>query len=252
MNALDKIEKENNCQILFACESGSRAWGFASSDSDYDVRFIYYNSIDWYLRIDVTNDTINAMFPHDLDLCGWELKKTVKLFSKSNLCLFEWLNSPEIYFRNEPFHERLKSLIPDYFNPKKALHHYLSTANKIKGKYLESLSVNIKKFFYILRPLLACYWIINNQTMPPTEFKKLYVKETLPDHICRHIDDLLVKKSHASEKDVIELPSELINWIEITLTDIDLSMNKIKSRRKIGLEPLNELIRITIENGHEA
>lgn len=242
LNALDKIGKDNNCHVLFACESGSRAWGFESPDSDYDVRFIYYNSIDWYLSIDDHPDTINAMLPHDLDLCGWELKKAMKLFSKSNFCLFEWLNSPEIYLRNKQFHDALKKLISDYFIPNKALYHYLGTANKVKEKYLVSPKVNIKKLFYVIRPLLAAYWVINNKTMPPTEFNQLYAKESLPDFICKYIDDFLIKKSQASEKDAIVLPGKFSNWIEMTLLNINVSIGKLDSTKKIDFEPLNKII----------
>jgi predicted nucleotidyltransferase len=110
---LKSLEKEENIRILYACESGSRAWGFPSSDSDYDVRFIYVREKDWYLRVDheYCRDVIEQPIDNLLDINGWDLKKAIKLLNKSNPPLMGWFNSPIVYFKNEEFTNQFKELI---------------------------------------------------------------------------------------------------------------------------------------------
>src|SRR5690349_14763485 len=91
---LNKIENEFRVRILYACESGSRAWGFPSPDSDFDVRFIYVHDRDWYLSLSEDRDTIEKNLPGDLDIGGWDIRKTLRLISKSNVIPLEWLQSP--------------------------------------------------------------------------------------------------------------------------------------------------------------
>lgn len=240
--AIKNIELEHTCTVLFACESGSRAWGFASPDSDYDIRFIYTHSIAWYLKIEDKPDTINKMLPEELDLCGWDLQKTLRLFAKCNLCLNEWLNSPCIYYKNENFHHKLKKLIPEYFNVKKAMHHYLSTANKMIENYLPTNPVNIKKLFYVLRPLLACIWIMNKQTMPPTAFKELLTQPGLSHEMMAFINLTLAEKSISSEKHHIYLPHEIFVWINEHLLKLTSFANTITTKKVIKWEPLNAIM----------
>ena len=113
---LSELEEKHDVRILFSCESGSRAWGFASSNSDYDVRFVYVHPIEWYLHLDQQRDTIEAMLPNDLDLSGWELRKTLRLFGSCNLALNEWLGSPIIYSDDGQLKTWLYEFIPEYFN----------------------------------------------------------------------------------------------------------------------------------------
>lgn len=240
--AIKNIELEHKCAVLFACESGSRAWGFASPDSDYDIRFIYTNSLEWYLKVEDKPDIINKMLPEELDICGWDLQKTLRLFAKCNLCLNEWLNSPCIYYKNENFHNKLKMLIPEYFNSKKAMHHYLSTANKMVENHLQTNSVNIKKLFYVLRPLLACIWIMNKQTMPPTAFKELFAQHELSHGIMEFINLLLAEKSVSSEKHKIHLPKEISVWINEQILKLTMFANTITTTNVIKWEPLNAIM----------
>lgn len=239
---LKSLELEYECTILFACESGSRAWGFASPDSDYDIRFIYAHPLAWYLNIEDKDDTINKMLPGDLDFCGWELQKTLRLFSKCNLCLNEWLNSPYIYYKNENFHKIIKKLIPEYFNPKKAMHHYLSTAKKITEMYLQTNPTNIKKLFYVLRPLFACIWIKNRQTMPPTVFRELLNQQNLPYEIIKFINFLLIEKNISSEKHNTNLPKEISAWINEQIIMLTNESNNLSAKKQIACNPLNKIM----------
>lgn len=97
LEELTRLEQEHDVTVLYACESGSRAWGFASPDSDYDVRFVYVQQPDWYLRVDEPRDVLERPLTDELDLSGWELRKTLRLLRKSNPTLLEWLDSPLVY-----------------------------------------------------------------------------------------------------------------------------------------------------------
>jgi uncharacterized protein len=240
--ALKNIESKQSCKVLFACESGSRAWGFASPDSDFDVRFIYVNRLDWYLRIDETTDTINTMLPDELDVSGWELQKTLKLFAKCNLPLYEWLDSPCIYYQDTQFYQTLRSLIPYYFNPKKAAYHYLSTANKMIETYFRSDTVNIKKLFYVIRPLLACNWIINRKTMPPTTFNEVFNHIHLPKNISDYVEQLLIEKHDASERHSTQLPEFVHLWINEQVEEITIKINSLNVVTDNNWEQLNHII----------
>ncbi len=242
-SSLENIEKEQNCTILFACESGSRAWGVASPDSDFDVRFIYFKPIDWFLRIDSKIDSVNQMLPHDLDLSGWELQKALRLFAKSNIALYEWFGSPIIYRKNDYFFQRLKKLIQQYFDPKKAIHHYHSIADKMVKEHLQSHSVNIKKLFYVLRPLLACMWIVKYKTMPPTVFHDLLIEhEYLSEIHLSFISDMLLQKKVTNEHGMIEISPNIFDWINSTMIQMMMLAGNIEAKPAIGLEPLNEII----------
>jgi predicted nucleotidyltransferase len=242
-SSLESIEKEQSCSILFACESGSRAWGFASPDSDFDVRFVYFKPIDWFLRIDSKIDSITEMLPHDLDLSGWELQKALRLFAKSNIALYEWFGSPIIYCKNDYFFKTVKSLIPLYFNPKKAIHHYHSIADTMLKEHLQSHSVNIKKLFYILRPLLACMWIVQYKTMPPTVFDELLIEhEYLSKIHLSFIGDLLLQKNVTSEQGTIEISQNILDWINLMMIEMALLAQNVETKTSIDLAPLNEIM----------
>ncbi|MGD9562080.1 MAG: nucleotidyltransferase domain-containing protein [Pyrinomonadaceae bacterium] len=197
---LSYTEKRDDVKILLAVESGSRAWGFASKDSDWDVRYIYIHRLDWYLRIDQYKDSQELILPNDLDLSGWELRKALGLFRKSNPPLLEWLRSPIVYLEQFSTADQLRKLSGTYFNPRSCMYHYLSMA---KGNFNEFLKdrdlVKIKKYFYVLRPVLACDWIQNRNSFPPMEFEKL-VNDQVDDGILRReINKLLARKMAGEE-----------------------------------------------------
>lgn len=136
-----EIEAWSEVRVLFACESGSRAWGFPSKDSDYDVRFLYLHPIDWYLSIEERRDVIELPIDEQLDINGWDLRKALKLFRKSNLLLYEWLGSPIVY--TEPFSTaaRLRELAGVYYSPAACIYHYLHMAQENYREYLKGEQV---------------------------------------------------------------------------------------------------------------
>ena len=142
---LKSLEHSESIKILLAVESGSRAWGFASNDSDWDVRFIYIQQADWYLSIDDKRDSLDYPADDLLDFSGWELRKALRLFRKSNPPLLEWLRSHIIYLEQFSTAERMRSLSAEYFNPWSCLHHYLHMASGNFREHLKGDYVPVKK-----------------------------------------------------------------------------------------------------------
>jgi predicted nucleotidyltransferase len=198
---LDRIERENNVRILFAVESGSRAWGFASRDSDFDVRFIYLHPLEWYLSIREQRDVIEVPISDSLDISGWDLRKTLGLIRKSNPPLFEWLGSPIVYMDRFGLSERLRGMMREFVSPRQCIYHYLHTARNNYKRYLTDDTVKLKKYFYVLRPLLGCAWVEKHNTMPPTEFARLYKDAGLAPDLTEEIDGLLARKMAGDELD---------------------------------------------------
>lgn len=196
LDKLKEIEKSKNVEILYAVESGSRAWGFASPDSDYDIRFIYKNDLDYYLSLWEQTDVIEFMTEDDLDGSGWDLRKAVKLLAKSNAPLLEWLFSPVVYYENEAFATQMRDLAKQCFSPNACLHHYLGTTKNFI-EVCEQEHVKLKSYFYALRTALAGKWIIENNTFPPVYFMELL--PIAPLSIQEKIIELMAIKAENNE-----------------------------------------------------
>lgn len=192
---LSDIEKEHDVDILLAIESGSRAYGFESIDSDYDVRFIYRHKFEWYINVLPKKDIIEI--PDDY--VGWDIRKTLFLMNKSNPCLFEWLHSPIIYRSNKKIHTMLLDAAQHYFSPLSFIYHYLSMASKNYKEYLNRDIVKLKKYFYVLRALLACLWVKDMKTPPPMEFEILMKSGIQDTVIISVINELLLRKKSGNK-----------------------------------------------------
>ena len=173
INEINKIEEEENIKIILAVESGSRAWGFESKDSDYDVRFIYVRPIEWYLRVFEGRDVLEYPINDELDICGWDLKKALQLFNKSNPPLLEWMKSGIVYKKSYTIIDKMEKIVDKTIFKKPLIYHYLHMARGNFREYLQGDMVKIKKYFYVLRPVLACIWIEKYNEIPPVEFDKL-------------------------------------------------------------------------------
>nr|WP_086939779.1 nucleotidyltransferase domain-containing protein [Thaumasiovibrio occultus] len=196
---LARIEREHQVRILYACEAGSRASGLASADSDYDVRFIYVHESEWYLRVDheQCRDVIELPIDDALDVSGWDLKKTLKLLKKSNPSLMEWMGSPMVYRSDRAFIAAFKQLIAQAFSPKVCFHHY---ANMAKGNQRNlSTTPTLKRYFYILRPLLAMEWIAQGRGLVPSEFAVLVEQLVTDPELVSAIDGLIAHKQQGSD-----------------------------------------------------
>ena len=196
---LKEVEEREDVKILHAAESGSRAWGFASPDSDYDVRFVYVRPMKYYLGLENKKDFIDWELDETLDINGWDLSKVLQHIHKSNAVMYEWSNSPIVY-HTTPEWKRIRKMAEGYFSCKSALYHYYGTANKNYQEYLTEEMVKYKKYFYVLRPILACKWIEKKQSPPPVLFQDL-ADEVLEEEMKPVVEELVRIKKQMVESE---------------------------------------------------
>lgn len=198
---LTHIEAEHGVRILYACESGSRGWGFDSVDSDWDVRFIYCHPRDWYLSIEEGRDVIELPIDDLLDVNGWDLRKSLRLMKKSNPVLLEWLSSPIVYREDDEVIAAYRSFAQDFYQPAACLHHYLHMAKGNFREYLQGETVWLKKYFYVLRPVLACAWIERGLGVVPMAFDDLVAGVVRDVELKESITKLTELKRSGAEMD---------------------------------------------------
>jgi uncharacterized protein len=233
LEKLKEIELEKGVEILYAVESGSRAWGFASPDSDYDIRFIYKHDLDYYLSLWEKPDVIEFMTADDLDGSGWDVRKTVKLLAKSNASLLEWIFSPVVYYENEAFMTQIRTLAKDCFSPVACLHHYLGTTKNFMD-VCEQEEVKLKSYFYALRTALAGKWIIVNHTFPPVDFRQLL--PIAPKNIQEKVKALMTIKANQDES-YLHPKEELITiFLQETVVFNQENASGLGSGKKMSVE----------------
>lgn len=226
---LEEIEKQEHVKIILAIESGSRAWGFESADSDYDVRFIYVREPEMYLRLDAVRDVIEWQLDEVFDISGWDIKKALQLLYKSNPTLFEWINSPIVYKETIEGRE-LRELSKQYFDVKKSVMHYLNMTSSTFENYLQDESVKLKKYFYALRPILAAKYALENKTQPPIKFNDL--KDTmLEDKLKTEVNHLLELKMKSKETEYIPVVNELNLYIKNKMHEINEQAYQLNEMR---------------------
>ncbi|MGP4131471.1 nucleotidyltransferase domain-containing protein [Pantoea tagorei] len=221
---LAQTEAEHDVQIVFACESGSRGWGFASPDSDYDVRFLYVHKPEWYLRVESPRDVIEKPVDAELDVCGWEWRKALGLLKRANPTLIDWLDSPVIYQQDEELMADLRAMGDRFFSPERARWHYRSMAHKNFHYYLQSDEVRLKKYFYVLRPLLAVRWIEAGKGAPPMRFDRLLEGTVQAGPLLEDIAELLSAKQRAGEAQFGPRRPVLHAFIEHELTRAEVTL----------------------------
>ncbi len=239
LEKLKEIEEKENVRIIHCIESGSRAWGFASPDSDYDVRYIYVRPREYYLRLDKTRDVIEWQLDDVLDINGWDIQKALRLLHKSNPTVFEWNNSPVIYKTTDEWQE-ISRIIAEYFSSKSGLWHYLSMAKSNYRGYLRTEQVKLKKYFYVLRPILACQWILDKKSPPPMLFEEL-VRAEADEKIQGYIDSLLKMKINTPEKKLINRIEELNTFIEEQLGLIEEKIKELPEECEKNWDELNKI-----------
>ena len=198
---LSAIERERSVRVVLAVESGSRAWGFASPDSDFDVRFIFVRRLEDYAALTVPRDVIEFPIDGDLDLNGWDLRKALSLGLKWNPALVEWLTSPITYLDNGWEAAALRKLFAVPLNRDALIRHYYGLAATQYGRHIgERTSVNLKKYFYVVRPAVALLWLETKAgETPPMSLPHLLDGVTLPDDVARAIVDLRQRKIASTE-----------------------------------------------------
>ena len=243
INRLHEIEIEHDIEIVFAVESGSRAWGFESTDSDYDIRFIYRHRESWYLQVLPKRDVIEYPIIDDFDYSGWDLKKTLFLLSKSNPVLFEWLRSPIVYIKNEDFYKKLSEVSGEYFSKISSTYHYLHMAKGNYREYLKKDMVKIKKYFYVIRPILACMWIEEFGESPPMEFEQLLKLIESNTQLHSKITELLKRKKKGLELGLENRIDEINNFIEMKFNYFESIVLEYNKQQKPDEEYLDSIFR---------
>lgn len=236
---LKEIEQKEQVKILYAVESGSRSWGFASPDSDYDIRFIYVRSQTEYLKLEEKKDFIDWELNEVLDINGWDLKKALKHFHKSNATLFEWANSPIVYY-STPEWEEIKKTVNTYFSVKSSAYHYYGTAKSNYQAYLLDDMIKYKKYFYVLRPLLCCKWIEEKSCPPPVLFETLLETE-IEEELKELIKELMEKKKQMLESEEGKRIDKLNQYIQDTLIYYKGWLEKQKDDRNPDWKALDNL-----------
>ena len=239
LSKLKEIEERENIKILHCVESGSRAWGFASPDSDYDVRFIYVRPKEFYLRLDKTRDVIEWQLDDTLDINGWDIKKALTLLHGSNPTLFEWNSSPIVYKTTEEWYQ-ISKVINNYFVMKSGLYHYLSTAKRNYHEFLTGETVKFKKYFYVLRPLLACKWILAEGTPPPMLFSSL-MEKYLDEEIKPDVEKLLDLKMNTPEIGEGKRFDRVNDYFEKNINAVDAMIAELPKEEPNGWNELNNI-----------
>lgn len=242
-NQLKTLEEERQIKILLAVESGSRAWGFPSPDSDYDVRIIYCKTKDWYFSINERKDSIEYFHGALLDINGWDIRKTLRLLNKSNATPFEWAQSPIVYQEEQGFKEQLLALAKNYFQPYHSLNHYKGILQNSYKFDPQVKQIKLKKLFYVIRPLLAAKWIVQYQSIPPMAMDGL-LPMVIKDSIKAKILQLITHKSTANESYQYILEEDIMTYIDQEIAILQEAT--LEKKKMLDLEPLNEFFRATV------
>lgn len=232
------IEAEHGVCVLYACESGSRAWGFASPDSDYDARFIYAHPVDWYLSVAVERkrDVIERPIEDDLDVNGWDLRKALGLLHKSNPPLLEWLGSPIQYLDRTNCRKTLQEAGAKCYSPIACAYHYKQMARRNFEAYLRGETVRLKKYLYVLRPVLAVRWIEAGRGLVPTEFGRLLEAGNLEGDVRADVDELLARKTAGGEMAEAPRLEYLHPWLESEMERLNAKQFDLESAQKNAVD----------------
>jgi uncharacterized protein len=249
---LAKVQEDEGVRILMAVESGSRAWGFPSPDSDFDVRFIYSRPEPWYYSVDIEEkrDVLEYGIADDIDLNGWDLRKALKLLVRSNPTVVEWLQSPIEYLSQGRLRNAALELLGKAYAPASGIHHYRSMAKANYRGYLKADLVPLKKYFYVMRPLLAIRWIEQHGAAPPIEFQKLLVGVRDRHDVLDDVSALLEKKKVTAEMDVAAPLPRLNQFIESELDRLE-GFSKEGMPGSHHMDAASALFRTLVRDGWE-
>jgi uncharacterized protein len=225
---LTNIEQKKQIKILYACETGSRAWGFPSPDSDYDIRFVYMHERDWYLNLSQRKDTIEIM-DGDLDITGWDLRKCLQLMKKSNAPLIERFQSPIEYYAAPGFATDFKKLVENYYSSIAVFYHHHSLAKKFWEELKDKEAYKLKSVFYLVRSLLSCNWILEDNSVLPMDIFGLMQYAT--DEQKQKLHELIALKATVGEKYLHAKDDKLNEWITAWLEKAEAGKGKLTANK---------------------
>ncbi len=241
-----EIVRSDGLRILFAIESGSRAWGFPSPDSDYDCRFIFVRPPRQHLVLEQPRDVIEFPIEGDVDAGGWDLRKALLLALSGNAVVVEWANSPIVYEEIDGFRPRLLALLQQIVDPAKVVRHYLGLARshivRLGGFDDE---VKLKRVFYLLRPLIALDWMEQRGfgSLPPMNMMECLAQSEIAADAADEIHLLVEAKARTREMGTDRVPTAIARYAEARYAHHQ--MNMLAEKRN---EAQRKLDRVLAEN----
>lgn len=233
---LHQIEKDYGIHVLYAAESGSRAWGTASAHSDFDIRFIYIRPKEEYLRLDQTRDVLEFPIADSWDMCGWDLTKMLQLLHNSNSQIYEWFSSPVVYL-DCGFSERFRPVLEEYFSARTTANHYLHQAELKMKQALKADSPKVKHYLYTLQHLAAARWVLDHHSFPPVSYQALI--PLLPDDIRQEAETLLLRKTTQSESPLMVHHLSLEAWAAETFRALQQEIQQMPKEEGKSWDRLN-------------
>ncbi|MFV8828628.1 DNA polymerase beta superfamily protein [Alkalihalobacterium sp. APHAB7] len=246
-NILSEMEAAHHVKIIYACEAGSRAWGTASEDSDYDVRFIYIRPKNWYLSIEQKREVLEIPVTKELDMVGWDLRKALVLLNKSNPTLLEWLQSSIVYYEKDAIVNELRLLSRSTFSAKTCLYHYLNMAKRNAKGAFNSPNANVKLVLNVVKPLLACSWIEKYHSIPPNELQHFIDGVLTPSPLRSEIDELLANKLKKVEEVKREELIATQEYVAERMVQLSEYVKALEEDRENYTEALDQFFQSTLD-----
>ena len=234
---LERMERAEDVRVLLAVESGSRAWGFASPDSDFDVRFVYVRPVEHYLRLEPARDVLEWRVDEVLDVDGWDADKALRLLRGSNPSLFEWLASPIVY-AEDPAFAVVRELAAECFSPVASAHHYLSMGRNHLAA-LAGETVRLKKCLYTMRAILAARWVVAERAPAPMLLRDL-VDAGLEEPMRGLAAELLEAKTAGGERGELPRIAALNAWAAGALAQVTGALADVEPPAPVPWERLDE------------
>ena len=246
---LNRLENHHGVRILYACESGSRAWGFASPNSDFDIRFIFVKPEAAYVAVADGLESIDLPLEGLLDAGGWDARKAARLLGKSNGAMVEWLHSPIVYWEAPGFRERWQSVAREVFSPRASVDHYRGLAKQMMLGKLNAETVRAKDYLYALRALLAARWVAHGLDIPPVPFADLL--PSAPAEVMAEIPALLAHKARTGEGEHMARVAVIDSFLQSALAEVEESLGSLPQGPG-GTTALDRLLRAEIREPRPA
>ena len=248
LQKLKQTEETYEVKIPLAIESGSRGWGFAALDADYDCRFLYVHKKDWYLSVLERKDFIEYAVDEVFDIKGYDISRTLKYIMKPQATIYEWISSNVVYIRDIPVLAKLQDLAAEFFNPIPISYHYLYLARKMYADINEAPAAKIKKYFYILRPIANLNYIWQHRKMPYMEYDRTLAEIEICPAISSAIQELKERKMSAQEHDLIPKVEPLMDYFQSEIAKFDHCLKDMKHTKNKNYASVDEVFRSIIED----
>ena len=248
MDKLHQTEAVHQVKIPLAVESGSRGWGFAAANADYDCRFLYAHNRDWYLSVFKKKDFIEYATDEVYDIRGYDITRALRDIAASKAYIYEWLSSNVVYIRSDNTVEKLRGLAADFFNPIQVSYHFLGLARNMLGDIISEDEAKIKKYFYILRPIINLNFIWQYKKMPHMEFDKNLEEASPPQEICFAIKELKEQKLAMREHDKIPRHRLLASYFEEECQKFERRLKEMKHEKNRDYDAVDKVFRSIVED----